>query len=89
MVEAFLVGRTTPFWLNAWPGHGEAVGLHPELGHEVQVFFQAMVLVAGDVASVAVADLAFRVAERVPDRWSASVLFDGAFDLVGGRSRPP
>src|SRR5215211_2949676 len=38
-VEAVLVGRTAPLGLDAGPGHGEAAGLHPELGHQVKVFF--------------------------------------------------
>src|ERR687898_50321 len=88
-VEAFLVGRTAPFWLDAGPGHREAVGLHPELGHQVEIFFQAVVLVAGYVTRVAVMYLTRGVAERVPDRRAAAVFVYRALDLVGRRSRAP
>src|SRR5215204_3728231 len=88
-VEALLVGRTAPLWLDAGPGHREAVGLHPELGHQVEVFFQAVVLVAGYVTRVAVMYLTRSVAERVPDRGAAAVFVYRALDLVGGRSRAP
>src|SRR5918998_1943086 len=67
-VEPGLVGWTASFWLDAGPGHGETVGLQSELGHQVEIFFQAVVMVAGDIAPIAVDDLAWSVAERVPDR---------------------
>src|SRR5215213_8210121 len=89
MVEPVLIGGSGPLWLNAWPGYGEAVRLHPEVGHQVEVFLQAVVMVAGNVSRVAMANLALGVAERVPDRRSASVLCGGALDLVGGRGRAP
>src|SRR5215211_833423 len=88
-VEAVLVGRTAPLGLDAGPGHGEAVGLHPELGHQVEVFFQAMILVAGDVARIAVTDFIRGVAERVPDGRAAAVFVHGALDLVSGRRSAP
>src|SRR5215216_8008462 len=88
-VEAVLVGLTAPLGLDAGPGHGEAVGLHPELGHQVEVFFQAVVLVAGYITRVAVTDLTWSVAERVPDRRAAAVFVYRAFDLVGRHSRAP
>src|SRR5215217_1457027 len=83
IVEAVLVGGTASLGLDAGPGHGEAVGLYPELGHQVEV------LVAGDVARIAVEDLASGVAERVPDRGATATFVHGALDLVGGRRRAP
>src|SRR5215217_4049782 len=88
-VEAVLVGWTAPFGLDAGPGHGEAVGLYSEFGHQIEVLFQAVVLVAGYVTRVAVADLTRSVAERVPDRGAAAVLVYRALDLVGCRSSAP
>src|SRR5262249_34437600 len=44
----------------------------------------AVVVVAGDVAGVAVGDLAGGAAEDVPDRGAAAVFVDRAFDLIGG-----
>src|SRR5215211_4441187 len=89
IVEPVLVGGTAPFGLDAGPGHGEAVGLYPELGHQVEVFFQAVVLIAGHVARIAVEDLARGVAERVPDRGATAAFVHCALDLVGGRRRAP
>src|SRR5918999_3462867 len=88
-VEASLVGGTAPFGLDAGPGHGEAVGLHPKLGHQVEVFFQAVVLVAGYITRVAVMYFTRGVAERVPDRRAATVFAYRALDLVGRSSRAP
>ena len=48
-----------------------------------------MVVVAGDVAGVAVQDVARRMREGVPDRGAASVLVYGALDLVGGGRGAP
>ena len=44
-----------------------------------------MVVIAGDVAGVAVLDGAGLVAEAIPDRLAAPVLARGALDLVGRR----
>src|SRR5215217_6242894 len=88
-VEAVLVGLTAPLGLDAGPGHGEAVGLHPELGHQVEVFFQAVILVAGDVTRITVEDLARGMAERVPDGRATAAFGYGALDLVSGRRRAP
>src|SRR5215217_9409173 len=88
-VEASLVGVTAPFGLDAGPGHREAIGMYPELGHQVEVFFQAVILVAGDVPRIVVDDLARGMAERVPDGRAAAAFVHGALDLVGGRRRAP
>ena len=46
-------------------------------------------MVAGDVAGVAVQDVARRMREGVPDRGSAPVLVYSALDLVGGGRGAP
>ena len=46
-------------------------------------------MVAGDVAGVAVQNVARRVGEGVPDRGPAPVLTYGALDLVGGGRGAP
>src|SRR5215217_2015546 len=88
-VEASLVGVTAPFGLDAGPGHREAIGMYPELGHQVEVFFQAVILVAGDVPRIVVDDLARGMAERVPDGRAAAAFVHRTFDLVGGCRRAP
>src|SRR5215211_1838665 len=89
VVETLLVCETVPLRLYPGPGHGEAVGLQPEVGHEIEVFFEAVVLVAGDIAGVAVENLSGGVGEGVPDRGSAAVLVHGSLDLVGRCRRAP
>ena len=88
-VEAALVERPATLREDPRPGDAEAIRLEPDLLHQVEVLRPAVVVVAGDVAGVAVLDHARRVAEAVPDRLAAAVLGDGALDLVGGRGGPP
>ena len=75
-------------WPDAGPGDGEAVGREAELGHQRHVFGHAVVVVAGDVAVVAVRDRPRDARERVPDGGRAAVLGGRALDLVrrGGRA---
>jgi hypothetical protein len=88
-INTLLVDVARTIGLYAGPGYGEAVGPETELGHQVEVFVQPVVMVAGDVARIAVVDFARSVAEGVPDRSPAAVLVDSPFDLVGGRRRSP
>ena len=88
-VQALPVNRPAPDRLDAGPGDGEAVGLQPDLGHQVEVLFQAVVVVAGYVSGVAVEHLARRVGEGVPDRGAPPPLVRGALDLVRGRRGAP
>ncbi len=83
-VEAARVGRAAAAGLDARPGDREAVGRHPERGHQRDVVAVAVVVVAGDLAGVALEDLAGGGAERVPDARPASPVADGPLDLVGG-----
>src|SRR5690606_41278688 len=73
------------------PGHvdGEEGGVDAAWGHRRDVAAVAVVVVAGDVAGVAAADPAGRVAELVPDRPAPAVLVDGPLDLVGGGGHAP
>ncbi len=87
--EARLVGARPAVGDHAWPGDREAVRLQAEVGHELHVGLDSVVVVAGDVAVVAVRDLALGVRVTVPDRRPAAVLGDGAFDLVGRRGGTP
>jgi hypothetical protein len=48
-----------------------------------------MVVIAGDVPGVTSSGLPGRVGEGIPDGGTPAVLPDRAFDLVGGRGRPP
>ena len=79
------VERPGAVGLHARPRDREAVGLEAQRRHEVEVLAPAVVVVAGDVAGVAVLDGARNAAEGVPDRVAAPVLVRRPLDLVGGR----
>ena len=83
--DAARVQRAAPVRLHARPGDREAIGLQPELDHQVEVGRPAVVVIAGDVAGVAVDHGAGLVAEAIPDRLAAPVLARGALDLVRRR----
>ena len=57
--------------------------------HDGDVFFVAVVLVAGDIAIRAIANLARRVRGPVPDRFAFSIGIPCAFHLVGGGGHAP
>src|SRR5918993_1108053 len=82
-----LVRRAAASRLDAGPGDREPVRLEPELGHQVEVGVEPVIVVVGDVAGVAVPHLAWGVAEGVPDRRPPAVLLRSALDLVRGGRR--
>src|SRR5690606_15721331 len=88
-VEALFIGAALPFGLDACPGEREPVGVDAELLHERHVFGVAVVVVAGDVASVSVEGATRGMTEGVPGGRPAAALRDGALDLVGGSGGSP
>ena len=50
--EPFLIETSRAVGDDSWPGKRETVGFDTDLTHEVDVFFKAVVVVAGDVAGV-------------------------------------
>ena len=88
-VEPGLVDAPSPVREHARPGDRETECVEPELAHQRHVVAKAVVEVARHVARIAVADLAGRRAEPVPDTLPASVLVSRTLDLVRrGRSAP-
>ena len=75
--------------LHPRPGDREAVGAQAQLAHERDVLPVAGVVVAGDVAGVAVQHPPRRVAEDVPDRRPPAVRVGAALDLVRRGRRAP
>ena len=69
------------------PAEREPVLPHAELRHQLDVLAEAVVVVARDVAGVAVRGRARRVRERVPDRRASPALGRRALDLVRGGRR--
>jgi hypothetical protein len=80
-VDALGVGLASQVH-HARPGNGKAVGIHAQTLQDVQVFVEAVVVVAGHVAVLAAQHLARRGAEAVPDRFEPAVFMCGALDLV-------
>ena len=88
-VEAALVDRAGPGGQDARPADAEAIGARAQIGHQPDVLWVAVVVVAGDVARAAVGDRARLAGEGVPDRRSPAVLGRGSLDLVGGGGEAP
>ena len=88
-VQALLVHRAPAVGNHPRPGDAEAIVLDAQLGQQLYVIFEAMVMVAGHVARIAIRRSARRVAEGIPDARLAAIIGGRAFDLVGSRGRTP
>ncbi|MDF9805554.1 hypothetical protein M2436_004101 [Streptomyces sp. HB372] len=88
-VQAALHGRAPAGRLDPGPGDGEPVVGDAQFLHQAYVVRHPVQMVGGDVAGVAVAHLAGRPAEGVPDRRRTAVLGGSALDLIGGGGGPP
>ena len=88
-VEPALVGRTLARGLYPGPGDREPVRGDAKLAEQVEVLLHPVVVVAGDVAGVAVPHGAGLTAEGVPYRGPPAVLGGRPFDLVGSGGRSP
>src|SRR6266478_4616357 len=85
-VEALRIWRAGALREYPRPRNREPIRSGGERLHRLHVVSMSVIVIVGDVAVVVVADLSRRVRERVPDRRTAAVLADGAFDLIGGGS---
>src|SRR5262249_40122656 len=70
---------------DARPGDRESVGFDAHLFDQIEILFQPVVVIAGNVAGVAIMDATRHVAKGIPYRWLAAVRPRSAFDLEGGR----
>ena len=82
-IEPFLIHRSPALGNDPRPGNTHPVMLHPQIRHPFDVFFETVVVIAGDVSGVAVSGLSGGVGIGVPDTGFTTVLGNGAFDLVG------
>jgi len=89
MVKTPRIGLAGAIGLDARPRDGETVAGQIELLEECDVFFVAMVGVAGDVAGGGALHLAGGVHEAVPDGFALAVFVPSAFDLVGSGGGAP
>ena len=87
--EALVVDGAPALGHDPAPADRESVGLEVEPLHQLDVLTPAIVVVAGHVAGVAVAHIARRVAEPVPDRGSRAIRHRRALDLIGRCRRTP
>ena len=87
--EACFVPGAAPIGLNPGPADREAVGIDPQAGDQVEVFFKPVVVVTGQVAVAAVGNGSRLAAKGIPDRRCTAVLIMGPFDLIRrGRYTP-
>ena len=87
--EALRVDLAATGWQHACPGDRKPIALQSELAHQRDVLAPAVVVVAGDVAGVAVMHHRRRVREALPDARPRTVGEGRAFDLIRGRRRAP
>ena len=88
-IEPLRICRPGAFRKDARPGNREAIGLRAHLLHHRHVLLVEPVMIVGDVAGIAVRDLAGHVRKAVPDRLALAVGIRRAFDLIGrGRNAP-
>ena len=84
-----LVDRANPLRQNAWPRDGKAIGPNSKISHQRYVLAVTMIMVAGDITSVAVGDRPRLPAIDIPNALAAAILMRGAFDLIARRRDPP
>mmetsp|Transcript_23370 Transcript_23370/g.55573 ORF Transcript_23370/g.55573 Transcript_23370/m.55573 type:complete len:417 (+) Transcript_23370:247-1497(+) len=88
-VQALRVEGAMAQRLHARPGDGEAVAVDAQRCDQVQVFVQAVEMVAGQVGVAAVGDRTGLPAEAVPDRLALAVGVRGALDLEAAGGHAP
>src|SRR5438132_4184458 len=88
-VESFLIEAPLPFWKNATPRNTESIGGEAEVAHECDVGFVAVIVIAGNVAGVAVRDETRRVTESMPDARPRAIGERRSFDLIRSGRRTP
>jgi hypothetical protein len=74
---------------DARPGHREAVGVHPQLFHQGDVLWIAVVVIAGHIPVVAAFNFSGGMAEGIPDAGPPSVFGYRALNLIGRGRRAP
>src|SRR5215469_6188666 len=83
------IHRPNTFWQDARPGDGKAIGRQTEVGHELDILLDAMVVINGDITGLALIGMSRRGREAVPNGGTTPIFARRAFDLVGGGRRAP
>ena len=84
VIQPFGIGLPLAFRQDARPGGRKAVGVHPHLGHQVDIGLQVVVGIDRSLRGLLVLAKTRGVHEGVPDRETLAVLVPAAFDLEGG-----
>ena len=87
--EAGLVGRAAAGGKDARPRRRKTIGTYPEIAHQRDVLAVAVVVIARDVAGIAVGDAPLLPTERIPDAGAAPVLIRGALRSDSSRWKRP
>ena len=88
-IEAALFDRAGACRQDARPRRRKAVGTKAAARQQIDIFAPAMIVIAGDIAGVAVLHQARRVAKNIPDAFAAPIRIDRALDLIArGRGAP-
>src|SRR5947209_10683253 len=88
-IEAGRVLFPLALWENARPRDREAIGVHAQLLHHLNIFTPAVIMVIGNLAGLVVEHIACNAAKAVPDRFTTPIFSGCAFDLIGsGRDSP-
>src|SRR5262245_14901405 len=88
-VEAALLHGARTGRQNARPRGRKPIGGKIAPYEEIDIVAPAVVMVAGDVARIAVLHASRCMGENVPDAFAASVCVDRAFDLIARGRRAP
>ncbi len=83
--ESRLVDLTAAARQDAGPCDREAIGVDAQLLHDPDIRQPSMVVVAGDIARIAIVRFARCMAESIPDRLATAIGPRGTLDLIGCR----
>ncbi len=88
-VQPFRIRSTGSLRKDSRPRDREPVRRCADILHQRHILLVAMIVIVGDVAGVAIADLAGGMGVRIPNGWPLAVLVPCALDLVcRGRDAP-
>ena len=88
-IDARLVHPADALRQDPRPRHAEAVSLQAQIAHQLHVVLPAPVVIAGDVAGIAVEGHAGRVREARPDAGAGAIGQRRALDLMRSGGRAP
>ena len=88
-VEAARLDRAAARRQNARPRGRKPISGKIAACEQIDIVAPAVIVVAGDIARIAVLHAPRRMGEGIPDAFAASIFVDRAFDLIARRRRAP